>query len=182
MIYLHRKVDKHVRKAALDQLAGTSKTIPFALPVDKSKRREQSGSPPKKRSRMNQDSDDEAVSISDSNEDDAVTLDFTLDPEAVISAFRLKTKSVNFRLHVILFTLLINLGKRKITKFFTLPWILYSLTRSKVNVKSFSVSASDNLGTIYRNYSVVRGIIPLIIPTKGANMCRMMNLNPSHIM
>lgn len=109
---------------------------------------------------MNQDSDDKVINLTDSDdekEDDelrALTPNFTLDHELVIDAFRLKisAKSVILRLHDILFTLQINLGKRKITKFFTLPWVLYSLTRNKSNVKSFSMSAGGNLGTIYRGY------------------------------
>ncbi|KAG9318243.1 peptidase family C78-domain-containing protein [Chiua virens] len=91
-----RKVPDNVRRAA--PASGGLTLSSSVSPLGKGKCREPSNAPPpKKRSRTDQDSDDEVVSIPDSDDekrDDArqpAARKSTLDPETVIKAFRLKS-------------------------------------------------------------------------------------------
>ncbi|KAI9569043.1 peptidase family C78-domain-containing protein [Boletus coccyginus] len=90
------KVAKGIRQAALNVPTSVDWASSSSFSLGKSKRRDRSKSPPKKRSRTNVDSDDEVVNIPESNDENTddprriVALKSTLDPDTVIKAFRLK--------------------------------------------------------------------------------------------
>lgn len=153
---LNSKVAKGIRQAALNASTSVDWASSSSFSLGKSKRRDRSKSPPKKRSRTNVDSDDEVVNIPESDDENAddprriVALKSTLDPDTVIKAFRLKKpKLVHFRPHTLPFDLGTVSGIKTTFNFFTLLWVIRSRTRNKPIAKSFSASLSVNSILLY---------------------------------
>ncbi|KAN0075359.1 Peptidase family C78 domain containing protein, partial [Tylopilus felleus] len=105
------KISKDIRQAALNVSTSVDCTFSTPISLGKSKRRDRSKSPPKKRPRVDQDPDDGVVSISDSDDENAdgarraASLKSTLDPDTVIKAFRLKSLRNKHDFQLLYFTM-----------------------------------------------------------------------------